>query len=115
MQDGRLAKDFARRALDQDPDHGFALSTEAFVCAHMDADLSKGHEGCIHGLELAPQDPQCWRMLSGRGGAAQGAARELIARWPTFTVGAFERRYPGRNEPHAPAYFAALHGAGIPQ
>ena len=189
--DGRMAQDFARRALDQDPEHGFALATEAFVSAYMDGDLPHARQGCLRALELDPQEAQCWRMAAGvhsylgdgvaaescaeqalaltpldparfiyelvlgaaklssgkfaeavalaesslrrnslhvpthrlrvialamadRGVEARSAACTLLALSPGFRVDDFERWYPGRHQSHAPQYFAALRGAGLP-
>ncbi|NDZ16733.1 hypothetical protein C7T35_33390 [Variovorax sp. WS11] len=189
--DGRMAQDFARRALDQDPEHGFALATEAFVSAYMDADLPHARQGCLRALELDPQEAQCWRMaagvhsyfgdgvaaescaeralaltpldptrfiyelvlgaaklacgkygeavtlaesslrrnamhvpthrlrvialsMAGRDVEAIGAAHALLTLSPGFSVNDFERWYPGRNQSHAPEYFAALRRAGLP-
>lgn len=86
--DGRKAQDFARRALDQDPEHGFALATEAFISAYIDGDLSHARQGCLRALELDPQEAQCWRMAAGvhsylgEGIAAESCAEQALALTP---------------------------------
>lgn len=86
--DGRMAQDFARRALDQDPEHGFALATEAFISAYMDANLAHARQGCLKALELDPQEAQCWRMAAGvhsylgDGPAAESCAEQALTLTP---------------------------------
>ena len=52
--------------------------------------------------------------LAGRDGEAREAAVELLRVCPHFSVDAFMRGYPGREQPHAAAYRQALRSANLP-
>ena len=87
-RDGRLAQDLARRALDRDPEHAFALATEGFVAAHFGDDLPLALQRCQQALSSDPQDAQAWRMLAGvhsylgDGPAAEAAALRAVSLTP---------------------------------
>jgi hypothetical protein len=53
-------------------------------------------------------------QLAGREAEAQRAARALLRIEPNLTVSGYERRYPGRDHPHASMFSRALRNAGIP-
>lgn len=52
--------------------------------------------------------------LAGRGAEARAAAEVLLRVDPSYRVGTFEARYPGRAHPHARDFAQALHDAGVP-
>lgn len=52
--------------------------------------------------------------LAGSKGEAREAAAALRTVQPSFRVGDYERRYPGRDLPHAARYMNALRDAGVP-
>lgn len=52
--------------------------------------------------------------LAGRGAEARVAAEALLRVDPSYRVGTFEARYPGRGHPHAREFVQALRDAGIP-
>jgi adenylate cyclase len=192
VRDGQLAHDMARRALDHDPEHPFALATEGFVAAHFAGDLSLAQRRCEQALESNPQEAQAWRMkaavhsyfgdgeeaescaeralsltpldptrfifelivgvaklsrgryveavgwadkslrqnamhvpthrlrvialaLAGFDLESKEAAKVLLGLSPGFRINAFAQTYPGREQPHALSYFAALRRAGLPE
>jgi TolB-like protein len=52
--------------------------------------------------------------VAGRHIEARKAALELLRVDPSFSLGMFNARYPGRSHPHADEYLRALRSAGIP-
>jgi tetratricopeptide (TPR) repeat protein len=52
--------------------------------------------------------------LAGRDVEAREAALALLRISPHFSVDAFTRNYPGRDQAHADSYFRALRSAGLP-
>ncbi|HEV7914284.1 MAG TPA: hypothetical protein VGP22_10980, partial [Albitalea sp.] len=81
---------------------------EAIAIARSSARLNKLHLPSQRILALA-------LSLSGRVDEARAVVAELMKVDPGFTLRAYQRRYPGRDAPHMPAYIEAFRVSGVPE
>ncbi|MDC6167047.1 adenylate/guanylate cyclase domain-containing protein [Paucibacter sp. XJ19-41] len=63
--EGLQAQAMARRALDLQPDHAFALATDALITAHFGTDLLAARQRGELAIQVDPQEPHGWRVLAG--------------------------------------------------
>ncbi len=86
--EGQRAQDWARRALELDPCHAFALATDALVTAHFGDDLKEARSKCLAAVLSDPQEAQAWMTLAGvqsylgEGSEAESSALRAIALSP---------------------------------
>ncbi|WP_158219787.1 adenylate/guanylate cyclase domain-containing protein [Ideonella sp. A 288] len=59
------ARAAARRALQLDPDHAYALSVDAQTAVHTGGDLDEARLGYGRALQSDPHEPAAWYLLSG--------------------------------------------------
>lgn len=83
-----LARVHARRALQLEPDHAYALAVDGLVAVQTDRDLDAARSAYLLAIAANPQEPYAWAALSGLHSycdevePAQAAARHALALSP---------------------------------
>jgi adenylate cyclase len=119
---GSEAAPLALRARDLSPlDPARFLFDLFLAAAHLAADRYDAASECAReSIRRNAAHPAAYRclviaeMLAGHGEQARRAANDLIRLAPTYSVSGYLRGYPGREQPHARIYAAALRDAGLP-
>jgi adenylate cyclase len=88
LEESGLARSFARRALQLEPDHAYALAVDGLVAVQADKDLVTARRQYFAALDADPQEAYAWAALSGlhcycdEPDEAVSAARQAVALSP---------------------------------